>query len=103
MYLFLAVLGFPCLHGLSLVVASKCTAQASHCGGFSYRGAQAQGSWLGSCGARASLLSAKWDLPGAGIQPVSPALAGRLLSTVLPGKSPGLGFPYSNSVRELLR
>ena len=27
-----------------------------------------------------------WDLPGPGIEPVSPALAGRFLSTAPPGK-----------------
>ena len=29
-----------------------------------------------------------WDLPGPGLEPVSPALAGRLLTIVPPGKSP---------------
>ena len=29
-----------------------------------------------------------WDLPGPGLKPVSPALAGRFLTTVPPGKSP---------------
>ena len=29
-----------------------------------------------------------WDLPGPGIKPVSPALAGRFLTTGPPGKSP---------------
>ena len=28
-----------------------------------------------------------WDLPGPGLEPVSPALAGRLSTTVPPGKS----------------
>ena len=28
-----------------------------------------------------------WDLPGSGIEPVSPAWAGRFLTTVPPGKS----------------
>ena len=28
-----------------------------------------------------------WDLPGPGLEPVSPALAGRFLTTVPPGKS----------------
>ena len=28
-----------------------------------------------------------WDLPGPGIEPMTPALAGRLLTTVPPGKS----------------
>ena len=30
---------------------------------------------------------AMWDLPGLGIEPVSPALAGRFLTTGPPGKS----------------
>ena len=34
-----------------------------------------------------SYSAAKWDLPGPGLEPVSPALAGRFLSTALPGKS----------------
>ena len=29
-----------------------------------------------------------WDLPGPGLEPESPALAGGLLTTVPPGKSP---------------
>ena len=32
-----------------------------------------------------------WDLPGPGLEPVSPALAGGFLTTASPGK-PGLGF-----------
>ena len=31
-----------------------------------------------------------WDLPGPGLEPVSPALAGGFLTTVPPGKSPEL-------------
>ena len=30
-----------------------------------------------------------WDLPGPGLEPVSPALAGGFLTSVPPGKSPG--------------
>ena len=33
-----------------------------------------------------------WDLPGPGLEPVSPALAGRFLTTELPGKSLPVGF-----------
>ena len=42
---------------------------------------------LSSCGAQAQLLRGLWDLPGPGIQPVSPALAGGFLTTGPPGKS----------------
>ena len=31
-----------------------------------------------------------WDLPGPGIEPVSPALAGGFLTTAPPGKSSGI-------------
>ena len=40
-----------------------------------------------SCGTRASLLRGMWDLPGPGLEPVFPALAGRFLTTAPPGKS----------------
>ena len=42
---------------------------------------------LSSCGARAELLHGMWGLPGPGLEPVSPALAGRFLTTAPPGKS----------------
>ena len=41
---------------------------------------------LSSCGARAQLLRGVWDLPRPGLEPVSPALAGRLSTTAPPGK-----------------
>ena len=44
--------------------------------------------WLRSCGTWALLLRGMWDLPGPGLEPVSPALAGRVLTTAPPGKSP---------------
>ena len=85
----------------------RCGARASRCGGFSCCGAWALGAWasvvvahglsscgswalecrLSSCGTRAQLLRGMWDLPGPGIEPVSPALAGGYLTTALPGKS----------------
>ena len=42
---------------------------------------------LSSCGSRAWLLHDMWDLPGPGLKPVSPALAGGFLTTAPPGKS----------------
>ena len=85
----------------------RCGAWASHCGGFFCCGAWALGAGasvvvarglsscgsralerrLSSCGAWAQLLCVMWDLPGPGLEPVSPALAGRFLTTVPPGKS----------------
>ena len=41
-----------------------------------------------SCGARAYLHRGMWDLPGPGLQPVSPALADGFLTTAPPGKPP---------------
>ena len=83
-----------------------CGAWASHCGGFSCCGAWALCAWasvvvarghsscgsqalkhrMSSCGAWAQLLCSMWDLPGPGIEPMSPALAGRFLTTAPPGK-----------------
>ena len=41
---------------------------------------------LSSCGSRAQLLRGIWDLPRPGLEPVSPALAGRFSTTAPPGK-----------------
>ena len=41
---------------------------------------------LSSCGSRAQLLRGIWDPPRPGLEPVSPALAGRFSTTVPPGK-----------------
>ena len=84
----------------------RCGVWASHCGGFSCcearaLGAQASvvvahgfsscGLWalerkLSSCGAWAQVLRSMQDLPGPGLEPMSPALAGGFLTTVPPGK-----------------
>ena len=99
-----------CVGFLQLQLAGAtlhCGAWASHCGDFSCCGAWALGMWasvvvahglsscgsrtlecrLSSCGARAQLLHGMWDLPRPGLKPVSPALAGRFLTTVPRGKS----------------
>ena len=47
---------------------------------------------LSSCGSRAELLRGMWDLPRPGLEPMSPALAGRLSTTAPPGKPPQSGF-----------
>ena len=41
---------------------------------------------LSNCGSRAQLLRDMWDLPRPGLEPVSPALAGRFSTTAPPGK-----------------
>ena len=53
---------------------------------FSSCGTRALERRLSSCGARAYLLHGTWDLPGPGLEPVSPALAGGFLTTAPPGK-----------------
>ena len=50
---------------------------------------------LSSCGSRAQLLRGMWDLPRPGLEPVSPALAGRLSTTTPPGK------PYTISILKM--
>ena len=81
---------------------SSCGARASHCGGFSCCRAWvlrhagfsrcSTSRWALECGfssydARASLPHGMWNLPGPGIKPVFPALAGRFLTTGPPEKS----------------
>ena len=90
----------------------RCGAWASHCRGLSCCGAWAPGVWasvvaarglsscgsqalkgrLSSCGTRAQPLCGMWDLPGPGLEPMSPALAGRFLTTAPPGKPAILVF-----------
>ena len=73
-----------------------CRAWTSHCGGFSCCRAQAPGcggvgscgSWAPenccSCGPPVQPPCSMWNFPGTGFEPVSPALAGRFLSTYPP-------------------
>ena len=76
--------GFPCCEALAL--GMQASVVAAH---------RPQNTWvsivaacgLSSCGTRALLLRSMWDLPGPGIEPVSPSLAGVFLTTAPPGKS----------------
>ena len=94
---------FVAAPGLSLVVASggysllQCAgfslqwllllrSMGSRHVGFSSCGSQALERRLSSCGTWAFLLCGMWDLPGPGLEPVSPALAGRFSTTAPPGK-----------------
>ena len=65
---------------------SSCGMRAPECASFSSCGSWALEHRLSSCSARAELLRGMWDPPGPGIKPVSPALAGGLLTTAPPGK-----------------
>ena len=100
----LLCVGFPQLQRTGATL--RCSARASHCCGFSCCRARTLGTQasvvvacglsscglqalehrLSSCGTQAQLLCGMWDLPGPGLEPVSPALAGRFLTTAPPGK-----------------
>ena len=90
-YLFLAVLGLRfCARAFSscgergplfIAVRGPLTVAASL--GVEHR---LQTRRLSSCGARAQLLRGMWDPPRPGLEPVSPALAGRFSTTAPPGK-----------------
>ena len=56
---------------------------------------------LSSCGARAQLLSSMWDLPGPGLEPVFPALAGGFLTTAPRGKPSCLILKFGESLHIL--
>ena len=51
---------------------------------------------LSNCGSRAQLLRRMWDLPRPGLEPASPALAGRFSTTAPPGK-PQISFKSEDS------
>ena len=108
--------GFLQLQGAGTTL--HCGAWASHCGVISCCGARALGarasvvaarrlsscgSWaperrLSSCGTRTQWLRSMWDPPGRGLEPTSPALAGRLPNTVPPGKSRFLNILLLNKI-----
>ena len=63
--------------------------------GLSSCGSRALEHRLSGCGSRTLLHSGMWDLPGPGIEPVSPELAGGFLTTRPPGKpSPSLWYVW---------
>ena len=49
---------------------------------------------LSNCGSRAQSLRGMWDLPRPGLEPVSPALAGRFSTTAPPGKPDDVDLDY---------
>ena len=103
-YLFLALLGLCCCLGFSIVVTGRgyslvavcrfltlslsfffggrggglscCKKWAVGCVGFTACGFWTLEHWFNSCGIQALLLDGMWDLPGSGIKPISPAIAG---------------------------
>ena len=110
-YLVLAVLGLPCCTGFSLVSESRGYSRVAVIGlhiavaslvverrlsgvwasvavahGLSSCSPRALELRLNSCGSQAWLLCGMWDLPGPGIAPMLPSLAGRFFITEPPGK-----------------
>ena len=69
--------------------------------GFSSCGSRTLERSLSSCGSRAQLLHGMWDLPRPGLEPVSPAFAGRFLTTAPPGK-PWTSFFKSSGTKVLV-
>ena len=72
---------------------SSCGTRASHCSGFSCWRAQALEHRLSSCGTR-HVVYGMWDFSrdvGSGIEPTSPALAGRYFFTTEPPGKPNMG------------
>ena len=87
---------FVSVRGLSLVVASG-GHSSSRCASLSLSQPlvaehRLQTRRLSNCGSRAELLRGMWDLPRPGLEPVSPALAGRFSTTAPPGKPPHTNF-----------
>ena len=106
---------FVAAHGLSLVAASRGYSQL-RCTGFSLQGhlllwstgsrrtgfrscgSRALERSLSSCGAQAQLLHDMWDLPGPGLEPMSPAWAGRFSTTAPPRKPQSISLKVSECV-----
>ena len=94
------------MRGLSPVAASG-GHSSSRCAGLSLprplplRSTGSRRAELSSCGSRAQLLRGMWDLPRPGLKPMSPASAGRFLTTVPPAKPPTLIYLNLNKHNQL--
>ena len=87
-YLWLCCVGATLVAALSLSLWQLVLlwSRGSGACGLSGCGAQALEHRLSTTGAWAYLLLGMWDLPRSGIEPVSPASAGRFFTTETPGK-----------------
>ena len=90
-YLFLAVLGLSFCARASSSCVKRGPLFIAVCGPLTIAASlvvehRLQMRRLSNCGSRAQLLRGMWDLPRPGLEPVSPALAGRLSTTAPPGK-----------------
>ena len=87
---------FVSVQGLSLVAASG-GHSSSRCAGLTIVASlvaehRLQTHRLSNCGSQAQLLRGMWGLPRPGLEPVSPALAGRFSTTAPPGKPTEIYF-----------
>ena len=100
---------FVCVRGLSPVAASG-GHSSSWCAGLSLSrpllsqstssrraGSVVVAHGLSSCGSQAQLLRGMWDLPRPGLEPMSPASAGRLSTTAPPGKPLNVSHPTTKA------
>ena len=88
-YLFWLCWVFVSVRGLPLVAASG--GHSSRCAGLTVAASlvaehRLQTRRLSNCGSRVQLLRGMWDPPRPGLEPMSPALAGRFSTTAPPGK-----------------
>ena len=83
-----------CVLGSHFRSFSCCGAQALGRVGFSSCGSWALEHRLCSCGTRAYSLHGTWDLPGPGIEPISPALSGGFFTAESPGKPCYIVFTF---------
>ena len=86
---------FVAVHGLLIAVASLVAEHGLWSAGsvvgagrLSSCGSQALECRLSSCGTRAQLFRSMWDLPGPGLEPVSPAPAGGVPNHCATGEVP---------------
>ena len=73
---------------LFIVMRRLLVAVASRCGAWALRvwASVVVACRLSTCGTQALVLRGMWDLPGPGLEPVAPVLAGGFLTTVPPEK-----------------
>ena len=81
-FLFIVLFFNKCINLFLAALGLCCSTRVSHRDGFSCCGSRAPGRRLSSCGAHGT-----WNLPGPGMEPMSPPLAGRPLTTMSPEKS----------------
>ena len=97
---------FVSVGGLSPVAASRGHSSSQCAGPFTIAASpvaehRLQTRRLSSCGSRAQSLRGMWDPPRPGLEPASPALAGRFSTTAPRGKPSSFFFKYIDKHEEL--